>query len=62
VNSGEILPIDFPDVFGMSFGNNQCVSGINGIDVCKRENPVVFENLETGDVTPDDFAEDTVCH
>jgi 3-deoxy-D-manno-octulosonic acid (KDO) 8-phosphate synthase len=62
VNSGEILPIDYPDVFGMSFGNNQCVSDINGIDVCERQNPVVFENLETRDFTPDDLAEDTAFH
>jgi hypothetical protein len=46
----------------MSLGNNQCVSCIDGIDVCERQNPVVFENLETRDFTPDDLAEDTAFH
>jgi hypothetical protein len=38
------------------------VSGIKRVDVCERQNPVGFENLETRDLSPDDLAEDAAFH
>jgi hypothetical protein len=62
VNGAQIFTGDFPEVLGMSFGDNKGVPLGNRVDVFKRQDLVVLIDLETGDLPFYYFAKYAVLH
>jgi hypothetical protein len=62
VNGGQVFLGNLPEVRRMCFGDNQGMPFGNGVDVLKGQDPVIFIDLETGDVPCHDLTKYTIFH
>ena len=62
MNRGQVIAGNFPQVLGMSFRDNQGVPFGDGIDVFKGKDPIVFIDLETGNLPLDYSTKNAIFH
>jgi hypothetical protein len=62
MNRRQVLVWDFPEISGVGLGDQQCMPFAHWVDVLKGQNPVIFIDLKTRDISFYDLTKNTIFH